>query len=241
MAVTVSSSIMKRILQEAGFPIVEYSDVGLTETEAAELFVWPAMQMYFSYYPKSIKTSHQVSGEVSIDFPNEFVFDISHARVSLSSSSDANLKYNPLHNTSFRYSNSYGTIPGRRGSPYVTQELRLLEQTNAVSMITLRKAGSFDVDYENRKLVGFSNVSGELIIKWAMFSENFDAIKFVHTEDVVKMARAQALRFFGMFRNQQDPNSGVALNGDQFIQRADAIEEKILEKWQGASKIVVLH
>lgn len=226
---------MKAILSEAGFPIVEYSDVGLTEADAIELFVWPAMQIYFSFYPKILKSTYPISGAVNIAFPDPLVYGVANARVALNSTGQLT-SYNPLHYNGFRQAVS----AGRRGDPYNTPDVRIAEESAAMSLISLRKAGNFDVDTEARTLTGYSNVTGQLIVSWAKYSESFSSVKFIHQQDVIAMARANALRFFGMLRNQQDPNSGVALNGEQFITRADQIEEKITEKWHMATKVVVL-
>lgn len=238
MSVTVDDKIMKEILNEAGFPILAYEDVGITADDAKDLFLWPAMRQYFSFYPRKTKMSIPVNGPVNVAFPDDLVYGVSSARVAVQSFGGSQTRYNPLHN--YSYTRAVGST-GRRGDPYITQELRIAEEMASTSLISLRKAGSFDIDTENRKITGYSNVSGELIITWAAYSENFASIKFEHQDSVIKLARAYALRFFGMLRNQQDPNTGVSLNGEMFINRADQIEDKITERWQNATKVVVMH
>jgi hypothetical protein len=235
--VVVDDSVLKEILNEAGFPIVDYADVALSKDDAVDLFLWPAMRAYFSYFPRIIKTSHQVSGIVNVPFPDALVYGVAHARIALSSSVNAGASFNPLHNND-RYRETSRSKNWR--DPYYTRDLRLAEETADMSYVSLRKAGNFEEDRAERVLTGFSNIAGELVIAWAAFSKNFAAVRFEHHEMVIHLARAYVLRYFGMLRKQQDPNTGIALDGDTFISRADTLEEKITEKMKNRTKVVVL-
>jgi len=97
-----------------------------------------------------------------------------------------------------------------------------------------------EIDRGGRVLRGFSTIPGELVITWARCSDKWSDVRFEHESDVIDCAKAYALRYFGMLRSQMDPNTGVAMNGDTFISRADSIEEKIKEKWEGKTKVTVM-
>jgi hypothetical protein len=97
-----------------------------------------------------------------------------------------------------------------------------------------------DIDRQARVLKGFSSVAGELIVTWARWSIDWKDVRFEHEMDVVDMAKANALRYFGMLRGQMDANAGVTMNADAFISRADSIEERIKEKFESKPKVVVM-
>jgi hypothetical protein len=125
-------------------------------------------------------------------------------------------------------------------NPYYRPEVYLAERIAKMSYISLSKAGNMEVDRDARVLRGFSSVGGELVVTWALCSSDWEDVRFEHEGDVVNLAKAHALRYFGMLNTQMDPNAGVQMNGETFISRANEIEEKIFEKWYAKTKVVVM-
>jgi hypothetical protein len=97
-----------------------------------------------------------------------------------------------------------------------------------------------EIDRDARVLRGYSTIGGELVVTWAECSSDWKDVRFEHENDVVNLAKAHALRYFGMLNDQIDPNAGVQINGEAFISRADSIEEAVFEKWQGRTKPLVM-
>jgi len=234
--------ILSRILAEVGFPVISLEDLGISESDVLELFIYPAMQYYFAYNPKQHKTSHNISGAVEIPFPSENTFGVLQARVAVSNGSrtlEGSLKYNPFR--PYRYRSMMGANKmNPYDNPYYTRDVYLAEQVARTSYISLSKAGNMEVDRDARVLRGYSSVAGELVVTWAQCSSDWKDVRFEHEGDVVNLAKAHALRYFGMLNSQADMNTGVQMNGDVFISRADAIEEKVFEKWHGKTKVVVM-
>jgi len=240
----VPKEIIHRILAEVGFPIINFKDLGITEQDALELFVYPAMAKYFAYNPNQHKTKHNIQPNVKIEvpFPTEDTFGVLQARIPLYGSVNSpSGKFNIFRDT---YSRSIrGVSRGRDNiydNPYYTRSVRLAEETANASYITLSKAGNMEIDREGRMLRGYSTIGGELIVTWARCSHKWADVRFEHESDVIDIAKAHALRYFGMLRSQMDAGTGVTMNGEIFISRADAIDEKIKEKWEGKTKIVVM-
>jgi hypothetical protein len=124
----------------------------------------------------------------------------------------------------------------------MTPGVLIKEQTEQLSYISLRKAGNFNIDLAGRRLWGFSNVTGNLVIDWAMWSKNWADIKFEHIQDVISACKIFALRFVGGIRAQSDPNTGVTADGSSFLERAKELEDEIVNtRWRGRIPIVVLH
>jgi hypothetical protein len=244
--VLVPSNIMKRITSALGTPILDLKeDLLIDEEMIKELFIRPAMQLYFTYWPKILKQDYPITQQVQIPFPNNNVYGIAQARVALNQNANT-WSRSPFLNEVLRKQvssyGSYGVQPGTRRDPYITAGTLIKEQTEALSYISLRKAGVFIVDTDERYLRGYSNVSGILVISWAQYFWNWDKIRFEHTEDVIKMCKVYALRFIGGIRSQSDPNTGVTIDGSSFLEQADKLEEEILtNRWEGRVPIVVLH
>jgi len=241
----VPPNIIKRIMMELGFPIINFEDLGITETDALELFIFPAMQCYFSYNPKQSKTSHRITGKVEIPFPNENVFGVLQARVAPNGNSEqisgiGSMQFNPFRPQRSLVNGGRGNKMNPYENPYYRPEVLLSEKMAQTSYISLSKAGNMDIDRDARVLRGFSSYSGELIVTWAECSADWKDVRFEHEGDVVNLAKANALRYFGMLNSQADPNTGVQMNSDQFLSRANEIEEKVLEKWQGRTKPLVM-
>jgi hypothetical protein len=244
--VIIHPSIMNRITASLGTPILDLKeDLLIDEEMIKELFIRPAMQLYFTYWPKLLKKEYPITQQVQIPFPNNNVYGIAQARVALNQNANTWSK-SPFLNEVLRKQvssyGSYGVQPGTRRDPYITAGTLIKEQTEQLSYISLRKAGSFTVDSDERCLEGYSNVSGILVIQWAQYFWDWNKIKFEHTEDVIKMCKVYALRFVGGIRDQSDPNTGVAIDGSSFREDADKLEEEVLiNRWEGRVPVVLLH
>jgi len=239
--------IMNRVMAEVGFPVIGFEDLGITENDALHLFIYPALQYYFAYNPKQSKTSHKINGNVEIPFPNEKVFGVLQARVALNGSNSSFIsgtgmgEYNPFRPFHLFGLQNQGGIRSSFKDPYYRPEVYLSERVARMSFISLSKAGNMEIDREARVLRGYSNLGGELVVTWAEYSLEWSDVRFEYETDVVDLAKAYALRYFGMLNTQADPNTGVQMNGETFLSRADALEERIREKWHGKISPVVLH
>jgi hypothetical protein len=235
---------LKRILADLGSPILDArEDLLIDEDMVKDLFIAPALQMYFTYWPLKLKEEYQINGQTDIPFPNDQVYGVSSARVALMQQ-NAQFGNNPFINEVIRRQaasfSSYGKTPYGR-DPYMTAGVLIKEQTEQLSYISLRKAGNFNIDLSGRRLWGFSNVAGNLIIDWALWSRNWADIKFEHVEDVIKVCKMYALEFVGGIRQQSDPNTGVTADGSSFLEKAEKIKEEIVNtRWRGRIPIVLL-
>jgi len=236
----IPENIIQQVLSEVGFPVVTFEDLKITEQDVDNLFIYPAMQKYFAYNPIKTRTSYNLQPNVKVEIPflDDYTFGVLSARVStLSASNQApHGKFN-FFEDHWRRVQGGGNV---YDNPYYTRAVKLSEQAANMSYISLSKAGSMEIDHKNRVLKGHSNIGGELVVTWAKCSHKWADVRFEHEFDVIDLAKAYALRYFGMLRLQIDANTGVTMNGDSFITRADNIEEKINEKWGSKPKVLVM-
>ena len=240
----VPDSAVNRIMADLGAPILDVREDLLIDSDMIkELFITPAIQMYFTYWPLKLKEEYHINGQTDIPFPNDQVFGVSEARVALMQQT-SQYGNNPFVNEVIRRQvssfNSYGRTPYGR-DPYCTPGAMIKEQTEQLSYITLRKAGNFNLDLTKRRLWGFSNVAGNLVIDWTLWSKNWTDIRFEHIEDVIKVCKMYALEFVGGIRQQSDPNTGISADGQSFLEKAAKIHEEIVvNRWRGRVPVVVL-
>jgi len=241
----IPDSAIRRITAALGSPIIDAGeDLQIDNAMIKELFIAPALQVYFSYWPLKLKREYNVNGQLDIPFPDGRVYGITEARVALAQS-NSQFGRNPFINDVIRRQgaafNSYGRPPYGR-DPYVMPGLIIKEQTELLSYISLRKAGNFNLDLSGRRLWGFSNVAGHLVVDWALWSKDWADVKFEHTEDVIKVCKMYALEFVGGLRGQSDPNTGVTADVSLFRDEAAKIyEEVVVKRWRERVPIVVLH
>ena len=241
----IPDSAIRRITADLGAPILNVQeDLLIDEDTIKDLFITPALQMYFTYWPLKLKMEYYINGQTDIPFPNDQVFGVSETRVALLQQT-AQYGNNPFINEVIRRQtssfSSYGRTPSGR-DPYVVTGVLIKEQTEQLSYISLRKAGNFNIDLAGRRLWGFSNTAGNLIIDWAMWSKDWADIKFEHVEDVIKVCKMYALEFVGGIRSQSDPNTGVTADGSSFLDKAEKIREEIVQnRWRERIPVVVLH
>ena len=236
--------IVDQVSADLGVPILELEDMGLNRERLINLAIVPSLRLYWCYYPIILKKEYPIISSVDIEFPDDDVFNVAMARVAVLQNG-TKLGKNPFINEvimrKYSSSRSYGKTPDGR-DPYVTTSVRISELAESQSYINLSKAGNFNIDIDNRRLWGYSNVQGNLVVNWAEYSRDWGKVRFEHESDVVDVAKMYALRFIGGIRGQSDQNTGVTADGSGFIQRADQIEQSILEnKWKAKKPLIVMH
>jgi hypothetical protein len=244
-ALVLPAGIRRAILSSVGIPILEIEDLHLTDQDVDDLFIWPAMQLYFSYYPKKLTQTFTTVSNLSIPFPNEYVFGVKNARVSLSQYGGA-LTKNPFINSvimsrTMSTGRTYGKLPDGR-DPYTSRSTTITEQQSQQSYMNLIRTQDFELDYENRELVVYSSISGTLVVTWAMYSRNWNAVRFEHQQNtVIPLAKANLLRFVGMRRNDIQDGTNADLPGDHLIAEADRLIEPVMERFNAIVPVIVAH
>jgi hypothetical protein len=242
----IPSSTINLIMAELGFPHIKFEDLKITEPDAVELFVVPAMKKYFAYYPIVYKKEYAMTSTIEIDFPTEDTFGVSQARVipgGTGAEADPTIALSRFNvfKSSYNYKGKYtGNVYNPYYDPYYNQSVRGMENLARQASVSVRKVGNIEVNRDTRTVHIYSSLGGKLLMYWARWSNDWSVVRFENEFDVIALAKANALRYFGMLRSQTDPNTGVALSGDTFTTRADGLEEKVIEKWSEKVTSIVL-
>ena len=93
-----------------------------------------------------------------------------------------------------------------------------------------------------RTITGFTNTLGTLEITWASWSNDWsEAVPFTMEGDVITLAQAYVLDYFGRLRSQDNiPDLPAELNSDSMIERAKDLKEEVMTKWKAFAKPVII-
>ncbi len=80
--------------------------------------------------------------------------------------------------------------------------------------------------------IGYSTVGGSVNVKWLCCSYDFDDIKFSIRTDFRNLGKAAILRNLGMLRSLVKSDVPGAIDFSLYNSRADALETKVIEKWE---------
>lgn len=239
MEISISDSNYYEILVEVGYPVVKESELEYTRQQIEDFFIFPAMREYFSWFPKIETQVAHVSSSFSFDFPDDNTYGIIDARINTAIAGNGKTT-SPFMNSllfsqDFSGSRMYGTQ-----NDYGVTEAKYMERSYRKSATNYVKAQRINVDSQLKKLTGYSNVVGEMTIKWAKYSTSFDDIPFKRKTEVINLSKANVLRGFAMLRGQIDSDTGTGFNNSEFLSRSRDLEEKTIKKWEAMSKVAVI-
>jgi hypothetical protein len=239
MEIIISDSDYKEIISELGYPIVKEEELEFSREDIQSLFIFPAMREFYIWFP--IKSTQSVSstGSFTIPFPDEYTYGVLDSRIN-TTASGANHTASPfmnelIYNSKVSDGGAYGTR-----NDYGFQEARYLRRAELRASADYSKSYKINVNEEARQVEGYSNVTGELVITWAKWSDNFNNIPFRRKGEVINLAKANVLKGFAMLRGQMSTDVGVEFDTAKFEDRARDLEEKIIEKWQGMTKVAII-
>lgn len=234
---TISDSDYQEILSELGVPVVSQDVLEFTREHIEDVFIFPAMREYFSWFPLKLVQSVKVTGDFTLDFPDDFTYGVIDARIStggVGGSSGSPF----LNEIMIKQRSSSG---GLYGTPYDygTNESYYMERSLKQAQMNTQRVKRLDVDEGNKTVTGYSNIAGELIITWAKYSDDFATIPFRRKTEVINLAKANVLRGFAMLRGQFSSDINVDFNADVFSRRADELYDKTMNKWKRMTKVAI--
>jgi hypothetical protein len=245
--VNITDEELEIILTPIGFPFVTFDDVEYTKDQICKYMIKPALQRYFSYRPILQREPGLVTtqgGKFSVEFPKNAYACIPYYTVPGGSSMGAGSGgspfsfYNEMRMTGMvgsggRFGKGVHYF-GKQVPGFVNMEWRntMIDQMIAnQGFLNFFRREKYDrVRDENGKYwaTGFSTIGGNLNFIWLKASLNWDDVKWEDVENIARpMARIQILRNFGMLRGQIKQDVPGKLDEQLFLQRADAIEQKL--------------
>ncbi len=235
---TISENDYQEILAELGYPIVAEDELEFSPEQIKSYFIFPALREFFTWFPIKETDSQKVSGFFSIPFPDEFTYGVSDVRVATGHSlgrTDSPFMNEVLLKEKRGSMNMYGTR-----YDYGMKEASYLDRSLKQAQTNYSRVKRLDVDEYEKKVSGYSNIEGELIVVWAKYSDNFSDVPMRRKSEVINLAKSKVLKGFAMVRGQFNSDINVEFNSDVFDRRADDLEEKTLNKWKSMTKVSII-
>lgn len=236
---TISTDDFDQILLELGCPPIPVSELELPPDKIKSLCIYPAMMEFFIWNPIILRQEYTVAaGNFTIPAPNANVIGIVNGRVSGQMSRNTMSSGSPFID-SLLYSQknrNVGGIPHQ----YELQESKLMERRLAQSVDPVYGARKVSYNAATRQAEGFCTLPSQVMITWGQMSMDMDDIDPLRRREALKLAKSYTLRAFGQLRGQQNSNTGVEFNYQMMLDRADKLEEEVLEKWRTRTKVVVV-
>lgn len=245
MSITIDNKYLNQIKKVLAFPGV--NELLLNDTQVKELIISPVLEQYFTKFPRRAEETRQINGEVFIPFPDVQTFGVLDCRVTdigMVGGTGGSFWDIIAFQTSGGSISVNGTgAYGRKnynpsGLMYQKdmQRQKFKSQQNTYTTIKSR------VDIDNRQLICYTSVSGQLNITWAKYSENFADVRFERRNDVVKLCQAELLHHLADSASiLADSGLEVTINTDALKSRADELRDGIWERWDEEKDIILHH
>jgi len=230
----ISEFDLKEIASAVGYPAVPLELLELSEDAIKNYSIMPTLRLYYRAFPIVERQALYVTGEFGVPFPDEWVFGVKDARISVAGRTGVKATMNPFINATFiRSSNT------KYSTDYRDYNSSLIEMVGAKTAIDTFSAKKIHVDAQNREVTGYSNSQGELIIEWAKYSDDFEDIPFIQKSEVIAVCQGALCEHLNIIRGQAMANQGVDFNDNVFAQKIDRANE-IKDKWLNRTKVVIL-
>jgi hypothetical protein len=180
MSITIDIKYLNQIKKVLAFPGVD--ELLLNDTQVKELIISPVLEQYFTKFPRRAEETRQINGEVFIPFPDDQTFGVLDCRVTdigmvggtggsfwdiiAFQTSGGSISVNGTGAYGRKNYNPSGLLYQKD-----MQRQKFKSQQNTYTTIKSR------VDIDNRQLICYTSISGQLNITWAKYSENFADVR----------------------------------------------------------------
>jgi len=248
--IDIESDTLDTILLEVGIPFITFEELEFTREQILNLMIKPAMEEYYKWYPIRIVEQFPVaSANIRIPIP-PYVKTVERAYL------NPGYPITGIHkNPITRYFDEVvlaATSRGTFANPSVNYRNRqpfadlqgystfLLEKAVRQGAINHGARKRIRVELQNGFIVGYSNIQGILEVEWNTISYKWTDIPYNRQSEVRDYATAKVLRALASLRMQANAELPGIINYQAFMDRANALEEKVIELWQNSTKVVVM-
>lgn len=235
------------MLTEVGVPFLRIDELEYTANAIKKYCLKPVFDTYFGFFP-IIKEEvvGQMSGgtEFKKEFPPNAFAAVPYYVLGAGGGAEFRGAFS-LYREQMMYGGSMMSGGGfGRGVSYRKPVPGFVGLQQGDANMNMRAAQQGYVNYfrrehvrsikENGKryCIGYSTVGGSVNVKWLCCSYDFDDIKFSIRTDFRNLGKAAILRNLGMLRSLVKSDVPGAIDFSLYNTRADALESKVIEKWE---------
>jgi len=233
---------LNEILSAIGYPTLTKDDIyAETPLESIEsLIMLPALREFHKWFPQVLKEEYSVSSTFDIAFPNINVFNVNDVRLNTSEVAGAPSASPFVNMVNYSQSSTSSTRRYGTNNDYGFREVQIYSEQERRAVIDRYKGLNIDVDTVNRKVTGYSTMTGRLMISWAMWNPTIENVPFNRLQEVIDLCKANLLEHVGTLRGMLDSNTSSSFNYELLLTKAEGLKTEILTKWKAYSKITVL-
>lgn len=243
---------LEKILVEVGVPFVLLEELELPRNKICDDIISTAMQEYFKFFPiihrESVYNTIAQAGQIfRVPLP-QGAYGAVRVFVNQGTTGEGGAAAgNPMHFFASEIAwwgggsnNNWSPIRYGSGRSPGYSNLQgfgtlALDRAARQGILNYATRCEFHINYDEerrvKELVGYANRTGTLEIYWAHASNDWHAIDYARVPEVRKLATARVLRALGMLRGQVKADIPGSLNFDMFINRADKLEEEVMNFW----------
>lgn len=241
--VLITDEMFQQVMMPMGYPVLslpELSNGMLSEEQVRKILIWPALQIYFKFFPIEEQVELFAAGNFSFDFPDEWTYGVTDCRVISRPVGAPVLTTSPFANEIFfRTGKSQNSGYGSRYN-YDMGALHTLQQMESQGNIESWKSLRTIVNRHNRTISGYTTTEGRLLITWAKYSNDTEKVDFHYQQDFLELAQAYVKEYFGSIDQRSTAQLPTNLNGDNLVESARATKERVLESWKAATKVIIM-
>lgn len=231
--VTITEYWLSMIKKAIAYPAID--EVVLQDDEIKSYCIYPALRDYFSKFPLRDTQEYTLtsSSEVEIAFPDTNTFGVLDVRVvgkemiSGQGSSFWDIAYYNTMGMSHLRGGSYN-IP--KYNPNFRKQAVYLQKM-AISSLSNEATTHVRVEEENKKVYIYHNGTGKANIKWAKFSSDFDNVRFVYKNDVVKLAQAYLKLHISEIAGLLHSNLEITIDSDTLRSEGKEMKQEVMDRW----------
>jgi hypothetical protein len=242
-SIVIEDKWMRQIKRIIGFPKV--TKLILTDDEIKELCVEPALREYFKKFPKRLVYEQWVNrdSKYEIAFPAESVFGVIDARITDRRTATVGSQSSFWELIKFQqFGGSNITLYGVKGfNPNALRQSNLTQFQGLNAYRKTYKTEFIEMELDERKLHVYTNQEGTLQVDWALWSNNFEDVRYQQIENVIKLSQSYVLRQVADLTGlMTDADVSISMNAEELKTKADDLREKVFEEWNEITDIVMI-
>ena len=248
------------ILRDAGVPFVKFNELEYDVETLRYLVVRPAIEHYYKFFPiiKPETIPVRAQGRFEKELPKDpnfitvrAVFGTNASQAAQGSGMGNPFQYyrDQMIGGLFMGGHAFGRPQGRPGRAGRTMGTainhndvigNMFHMTTYNSMLNRYSRVKYTLRRDENRVEGYHTGARYVTIEWAYMSSDWEDIPHDRKLEVRELAKAYALRTFGMLRSQTPDNSPGKIDYAGWVEKADQIEEKVLTHWSEFTKPVVI-
>lgn len=248
--IAIDDTELNQILSDVGVPFINVPELEFTRDQIINTMIYPAVKVFYKWFPITVMARYPLADtNFNIPIPS-YAFTAQRAYIN-PGFPISNIQGNPLiryfdevlMSISPRGAFSTPNLNSSRRQGFVdTQSYAtyILERAARQGIINYGTRTRIRIYVQQRQVIGYTTKRGVLEIEWGMMSNQWTDIPFNRLDEVRDLCKAYVLRAFAMLRMQAKTDMPGIVNYQEFLTRADKLEERTLELWQAMSKPAII-